>query len=174
MEYTVITSDSVEFKLPSEVVMQSGFMKNMVELIPGTDEPLVLPTVDANDFVIVLEFMRQNAVEPVTRLRRPLPLPDVASSEAPAWAVAYVKSLPFGTKTVDLLDVVSSLQIPMLEQLICARIAAEVLKVPQDQLPLLRNEPEKRLSFAEEKELKMQNRWAWEEPVSDVLASDFV
>lgn len=179
-EIAIVCADGETFRVSLTVAKGSSFIQSIIDQTPDSTESIHLPAVQSSQFVHVLRFLEKQAVEPITRLKRPLPKANFASCAAPDWAIEFGKSIPLGTDMLDIIEAASFLGVVMMEQLLCARIAAEVMKVPLNMISELRTTVSedmrdeegnrRKLTPAEEKLLKEQNRWAWENEITDFIA----
>lgn len=170
---TLVAQGGEEIEVPLKIARGSKFIRDVVSQCPDSLDPIPLPAIAERELRLIIEYLGKHCMEPIKFLRRPLPKAELESTQAPLWAVDFINSVRLGSELVDLMEAASSLGIEMLSQLASARVAALIMKLPREEIEQLRDrkeEDQKKLTYAEEKLLKEQNRWAWESEITDVVA----
>jgi hypothetical protein len=105
---------------------------------------------------------------------QPLASTDLRENGVPEWAVAYIFTVPLSTELLDLSEACDMLQIRMLSELACARIAAEVMKNGKDAVKSASDSVvgNPALQALQARDIKTGNKWAWIGPDTPVVDSE--
>lgn len=169
---TFRSADGDEFRQLLEVATGSGVVADLFGCetdmgLDATAEAVTFPAVFAREMRRVMEYLRGVSITPCTRIRRPLRSSDLAVAGVPPWAVSFIHAVPAADLT-PLRLAASAMRVPMLEYLVCARIAAAALAAGPAGLDACFSDEPSPCCPETVREVKDANEYAWGLPDCDV------
>jgi hypothetical protein len=157
------------FKISTTEARASGFITTLLrDMIPSELElPIPLPTSPSKYLAIVVEYLKQNALEPFLRIRKPILRGDLGRSFVPGWAEALLEPLT-DKELLELHEAAGVLQIFMLEMASAAFVAFR-WKMLSEAECLAKAGLDKPLTNEEEDCIRAENTWAFEDTDEEIL-----
>lgn len=133
MILTIETNDNHKVRVNAEDVRASRLLDMVAQgMDEDANEEVPLYNVSHRVFLRVLEFTRQQNVDPMRTI--PKPLPDDGGLGVQPWYADYIASLGDGETLYDVLSAANYLDIAPLQELACARIASLIRGKECDEL----------------------------------------
>ncbi len=169
LELLLQSADGDAFRVNTYQCRVSGFLMHVLrDATPKElDEPIPLPTVPSKYLGIIVQYLRNNATQPFTRIRKPVRKGDLSKSFIPEWVSALLCPLE-DAELLELHNHAAVMQIFMLEMASAAIVAWRWKMLSEDECmtKLGRSEP---LTSIEQESIFAKYAWAFQEAEDTVV-----
>jgi len=153
-----VSKDEQTFKVPRDVVMQSGLIKDMLEETEGNEMPSIpLPNVESKALSKVIEYVKHHHNNKADEIEKPLKgkIEDVISK----WDKAFLEIDQ--SLLIELIMAANYLNIKDLLDLTCAKVASMIKGKTPEQIRKTFN-IQNDFTPEEEEAVRQENKWAEE------------
>lgn len=154
----LVSKDEQTFKVPRDVVMQSGLVKDMLEENEGDDVPSIpLPNVESKALAKVIEYIKHHHNNKADEIEKPLKgkIEDVISK----WDKSFLEIDQ--SLLIELIMAANYLNIKDLLDLTCAKVASMIKGKSPEQIREMFG-IENDFTPEEEEKIREENKWCEE------------